>query len=124
MSVGHAVKDVLEVGVGLTIVELGCGDQRADGGPAAGAAVGACEQVILSAQGDRPNGALDGVGVELDPAILKVEAESLPSDQGVADGVSERAARRHPMQLGLQPGFQCTDQRLGQLLADRAAQLG
>jgi hypothetical protein len=72
----------------------------------------------------RPDGALDRVGVELDPAIVEVEAESLPSDQGVADGVSERAARRYPMQLGLQPGFQCIDQRLGQLPADRAAQLG
>lgn len=49
--------------------------------------------MILAAQGDWPDGALDRVGVKLDAAIVEVEAESFPSDRGVADGVSERAAR-------------------------------
>jgi hypothetical protein len=43
MTVGHALQDVLQVGVGLAGVELGGGDQRADDRPAVGATIGAGE---------------------------------------------------------------------------------
>jgi len=52
MAIGHALEDVLEVGEGLDAVELGGGDERCRGGPASWAAVAACEEMVLAAEGD------------------------------------------------------------------------
>jgi hypothetical protein len=41
------------IGEGLDVVELGGGDEGADGCPTVGAAVGSGEQVVLAAQGHR-----------------------------------------------------------------------
>ena len=46
MAVGHAVENVLEVDVGFAVIELGGGDQRADDGPAIGAAIGTANRAI------------------------------------------------------------------------------
>ena len=62
-----------------------------DDRPALRAAVGAGEQVVLAAEGDRPDGAFDGVGVELDAAVTEEAAESLPAAQGI--GSHRRACR-------------------------------
>ena len=48
MAVCHAVKDVFEIGERLDVVELGGGDERADGSPPSTATVGAREQVIFA----------------------------------------------------------------------------
>ena len=87
MAVGHALENVLEVGVGFAIVELGGGDQRAHDGPAVGAAIGPGEQMVLAAKGNRSDRPLDRIGVELDPAVVEEAAESLLVDERVADGI-------------------------------------
>jgi hypothetical protein len=73
----------LEVGVGLTVVELGGDDQRADDGPAVCAAIGAGVQLVLPAECDRPDGPFHGVSGEFDVAVLDVSAEGVPANQGV-----------------------------------------
>lgn len=123
MAADHALEDVLEVGVGLAVVELGGDDQRVDDGPSVGPTVGAGEQMVLPSQHDRPDGPRHGVGIELDPAIVEESAEVIPADQRIAEGVGERTAQRHPMHLGLQPKLQGVDQRLGQFTAYRTTQL-
>jgi hypothetical protein len=50
MAVGHALQHVLEVGEWLDVVELGGGDERADGGPADSATIGSGEQVVLASE--------------------------------------------------------------------------
>ena len=47
-------------------------------------AVTACEQGIFSAQCNRPDGALDDIGVNLDAAIVQEPKETLPVARGVA----------------------------------------
>ena len=71
MAVGHALEHVGEVGVRLHVVELRGFNQRADRRPAPGTAVAAGEQMVLAAQRNRPDGALDRIGVEFDAAIIK-----------------------------------------------------
>lgn len=55
-----------------------------------GAAVGAGEEAILAGQRQRPDGALDGVIVDLDAAIVEEEAQTRPARERVADGLGQR----------------------------------
>ena len=71
MPVRHAFEDVLKVGEGFDIVELGGGDQGADGRPPVGATVGSGEQMVLAAERDGPDRAFNGVGIEFDRPSLR-----------------------------------------------------
>jgi hypothetical protein len=94
MAVGYALQNVLEVGIGFAVVEPGGRDQRADDGPAVGAAIRTGEQMVLAAEGLRPDRPLDCVGIELDPAVIQEAAEVVPPDQGIADRIGLRGATR------------------------------
>ena len=52
-----------------------------------GAFVGAGEQVVLPAECDGPHGALDGVGVQFDAAVVEEAGQAVPPGEGVADGL-------------------------------------
>jgi hypothetical protein len=75
MSAGHAFQRVLEIGEGLDLVELGGSDERADGCPSGAAAVGSGKQVVLAAERDRTDDALDGIGVEFEGEASAGRAE-------------------------------------------------
>lgn len=81
MPIGRALEHVLEISKRLDIVELGRGDEGADGCPAVGAGVGSGEQVVFAAKRDRPDRALDGVGVKFEASIIEEAAESVPAGQ-------------------------------------------
>jgi hypothetical protein len=49
-----------------------------------GTAVPASEERVLTIERDRADGALDGIVVDLDPAVLKEEAEACPAGQRIA----------------------------------------
>ena len=61
VSVGHALKDVLKIGEGLDVIELGGGYEGADHCPVVGAAVGSSEQMVLAAERDGPKGVAIGI---------------------------------------------------------------
>ena len=44
-----------------------------------GAAIGACEQRIFSVERDRADGALDGVVIDFDAAIINEARQALPA---------------------------------------------
>ena len=71
----HALQDILEVGEGLDVVELGALDERGEGGPCPCTAVGAGEEMVFAAERDWADGALDGVGIDLDAAVIDGEVE-------------------------------------------------
>jgi hypothetical protein len=48
-----------------------------------GAAIGAGEECIFTVERDRADGALDGVVVDFDPAIIEEEAEASPTGQRI-----------------------------------------
>src|ERR1700756_1999236 len=90
-------EDVAQVGKGLDAVEPTGLDERGNDGPAAPTAVAAREQRILSCKDHRPQGALDRVGIELDPAVIEEAGEALPARQRIADRLRE-------LTLGGDPG--------------------
>jgi hypothetical protein len=63
--------------------------------------VGASEEMVFTAERDRPDRALDGIVVELDAAVIDKAAEGLPAREGVADCFSKSAAAWYPRKLGL-----------------------
>jgi hypothetical protein len=95
LSADDPLEDILQPGERLDVVELGGVDQAGDDRPMPGSAVRAGEQAVFPAQGNRPDASLDGVGVELDAAVVEEQAE--PVDRapwrGVA-GVDRRDVRR------------------------------
>jgi hypothetical protein len=82
VAVDHALEDILEIGERLDVVELCRGDERSDSGPSLCATIGAGKKVIFAPERDRPDGALDGVGIELDTAIVKKAAKRWPARKG------------------------------------------
>jgi hypothetical protein len=85
---------------------------------------GPIKKGILAPQGDWPDRPLDDVGVELDPALLQEQRQSLPVAQGVADRLGQAGAPRDPRQLGSEPRVQGFHQRPATLLPDRTPLLG
>lgn len=83
-----------------------------------GPAVRTREEMILRPERDRAHGAFDGVGVDVDTAIVDEADERLPSRQGVADGDGERGFARDRREPFLQPRLLRLDDRLGAGQAD------
>ena len=107
----HAGEDVLEPGVRLYAVEL-CGfDEGDDDGLSLRAAVGAGEEMVLAAEGYRPDGALDSIIVEFDASILKEAGECGLARQGVADRLCKSPFRRDAGELDLKPDSHLSDER-------------
>jgi hypothetical protein len=61
VTVDDPGKDIDPIAERIVVVEFAGLDQRCDGGPVLGVAVGACEQRIFSVQRDRADGSFDGV---------------------------------------------------------------
>ncbi len=114
MSVDHSLQDVLQVCVGLDFVQLAGRDQRADHRPAMSATIAAGEQVVLAAEGDGADGALDRIGVELDAAIVQEASQAVPARECIADRFSERAAAGDQAELRIEPDVQRVDDRFGE----------
>lgn len=54
-----------------------------------GSGVGAGEQRIFPIEGDRPDGTFDGIGVDLDAAVIDEACQPVPARERVADGFGE-----------------------------------
>ena len=106
MACDHAFEDVAQPGRGFDPVELGGFDQRAEHRPAMTATIAPREQMVLAAERDRPDGALDRIGVELDSTIVEEAREGLPPAKRVPDGIGERTAGRDQAELCLKPCLQ------------------
>ena len=107
MSADDAVDDVGEVGLGIDVVELAGLDQRGDRRPVLAAAVGAGKERVLAVEGERPDGALDDVGVDLDAAIVEEAAKAIPAREDVADGLRQLALLADERELLSQLGLEC-----------------
>ena len=113
MIVRQAGKDICEPGLWLDIIEFGGGDQRGNGGPSFGAALGPGEEMVLPTERDGPDGALNRVRVEVDPPVTEEATERSPTGERIADRLREATALRQKRQLPLEPGPQTFDDRAG-----------
>src|SRR4051795_11528269 len=79
---------------------------------------------VLPAEGNWPDRPLDGVGVQLEPAVLEEQDQTLPVAQRVADRLGQGRLARDPPQLGGEPAVEGLHDRLAALLPGRAPVLG
>lgn len=70
MVLGDALEGIGQVGVRVDVIELCHLYQGSPDGSMFATAIGPCEEDVLVVQGDWPNGTFDGVGSDLDPAII------------------------------------------------------
>ena len=121
MAVDDFGESVGEVGVGVDAAELAGFDQRGDNRPVAAAAVRAGEESILAIEGDRANGTLDGVRVDLDPAVVEEPGQALLTRQRIADRLGELALLADERELGAQPRLEVGEDWARALLPSGAA---
>src|SRR5512147_1129659 len=121
---GYAGEHVAEPGFRVEAIELGGFEQGVEGRSAFAAAVGAGEEIVLPAEGQRPNLSFGGVVVDLQPTVVEVAAQRRPVVAGVADGGGELALSRQLRQHRIEDGGELVDQRCGLLLADQAPPVG
>lgn len=81
-AIDEAGQQLGEVALRVDAVQLACLDQGGEIRPAAAPLIAAGEQGVLSADHQGPDGALDGVGVELDAAIVEEPGQTVPVVQG------------------------------------------
>src|ERR1700730_14329979 len=124
MTVDDAREDVGQIRERVDVVQLAGLDQGRDDGPMLGASVGTGEQGVLPVERDRADGALDGVVVELDAAVINEARQSLPARQGIADCFSKLAFLADSAELCAPPRFERVDQGTAFRGSDRSAVLG
>jgi hypothetical protein len=61
-------EEVCEIGLRIDAIQFAGFDERSEDCPMLATPVGPCEQRVLAIEGERADGALDDVGVDLDPA--------------------------------------------------------
>jgi len=109
----HAAEDVGQVVVGVDAPGLAGGHERVDAREALSGLDVADEEVVLAPERDATERTLRGVVVERHAGIIEEDAELIPLRECVADGCRERALRRVPRRLRIEPR--------PQLLADGTA---
>jgi hypothetical protein len=124
MAVDDFGDHVGEVGLRLDGIEFAAFDQRCDDGPMLGSAIGPREERIFPVQCNRPDAALDDIGIDLDAAVVEEAGETVPARERITDCLSELGLLADQGELGAQPGFQVINDRPAAVLADGAALIG
>src|SRR5450432_4066079 len=124
VTIDDAREDVGQIRERVYVVQLAGLDQGRDGGPMLGASVRAGEQRVLSVERDRADGALDGVVVELDAAVIDKARQAFPARQGITDGLGKFAFLADQAKFCAQPRLERVDQGTAFLGSNRLALLG
>src|SRR5579859_3968615 len=103
-------KDGSQVGLRVDTIHLaGLGD-GVDAGGALSASVRAAEEIVFSAQNRGLHRALGSIVRHLQPPVGQIAFERLPSRQGIADGLCERALATDPAERGVEKLLQLIEQ--------------
>ena len=103
MSGDDLCEHVAKVGLRIEPVHLAGLDQRGGDGPMLAAAVGAGEEVVLAAERDRTDRALDDIGVDLDAAVVEEAGAPVPARERVAARRGDSRLAGDGGELGFQP---------------------
>lgn len=116
---GHdAFKHIGQPRQRLDAIQLRALDEGHDDSSVPAAAVSAREQGVLSAQRDRPDGTLDGVGIQFQTAIIQEQYQPLPVVQRVTDRLGQRGPAGDMGECLVQPDMHRVGQRPALLLTD------
>src|SRR5262249_29517007 len=85
------------------------------------ATIAACEEMIFSSESNRPDCALDGVGVQLDAAIVQEARQAFPARERVPHRLGQSAASGQKRELRLKPEPHRLDDGLGAIATRREA---
>jgi len=118
--VNKLCQHVGEIGLRIDAVQLAGLDQRRQHCPVFRPVVAAGEESIFSIESDRAHAAFNGIGVDLDAAVVEKAHQPVPAAQTIADGLGQRGSAGELDQGSLKPSPQRFDKRLGRLR--RAAQ--
>lgn len=88
---GKALEGIGEPDLRVDTVEFGGLDQGGDDGPVVAAIIRTGEKGILAIEGKGSDRPLDGVGVDLDPAIAEEPAEADPAGERITDRIGKFA---------------------------------
>jgi hypothetical protein len=124
MAVDNPGEDIGEIAERLDTIEFAGFDQRRNGCPVFGTAVGACKEGALPVERDRTDGALDCIGVDLDAAVVEEAGQTFPAREGVADRLGELGLLADQTELLAQPGFEIGDGSAAIFLTHCAALVG
>jgi|TARA_R110000824_G_scaffold391723_1_gene589680 hypothetical protein len=91
VTIGEAGEGCGQPGVRVDADEFAVLDERGDHGPVIATLVGSGEQGIFAIEGERADGAFDGVIVEIEAAIIKEADEPVPTGQRIADRLAQTA---------------------------------
>src|SRR6266436_4562993 len=119
-----AFEDIAQISERLDIVELCRLDQRGNNRPAFGPAIRTGEEMVLGAQLDRPDGALDGIRINLDAPVFEEHTEPLPMAQRIADRLGQVGFGRNAGEFLLEPGLHGVDQWCAPGLAEAGPVIG
>jgi hypothetical protein len=122
---GHdALEHVLQVFERIEAVHPGALDQRGEDRPGSGAGVCPGKQSVFPCRCHDPMQTLDGVGVQLDPAIAQEHAQAGPVPQHVADRLGHRHFAGDARQLLLQIDLERLDPRPAPVVPNRLPGIG
>ena len=82
------------------------------------------KNAFLPIQRNRPDAALDDIGIDLDAAVVEEVGETVPTRERITDCLSEFGLLADQGELGAQPGFETINDRPAPVLADGAALVG
>src|SRR5712671_4149593 len=119
-----AFEHIGEPGQWIDIIQLRRLDQCGDDCPMPPAAVGPGEQGVLTTESDRAHGSFDGVGVELQAAVIEEQDQPAPVVQCVSDRLGQRGTTGDAAERFRQPCLHRLDEWMAALLAHASALLG
>src|SRR5262249_7144496 len=114
-------EDVSKPVLGTDAIELARLNQRSQQCPILGTLVAPREQGVLGIELDRPHRTLDRVGVHFDAPVIKVERQTVPMTQRIAQSLRRLTLLREVTKLCLKPLLQGCGQRPGTRLPARTA---
>ncbi len=110
---GEAGKDIFQPGPGLDICRLAAAEQRVDDGGADGCVVVAGEEIVLAAKGQRPDGVLDAVVVDVVPPVENIAAQARKQRVRVDQGLAHPGLRLELVRDGIHPLLELLDDGIG-----------
>lgn len=83
-----------QIGLRIDGIAFARFDQRGDGRPVLGSGIMTRKECVLPVEGNRPDGSLDAIVVDLDAAVGQEELQTIPIFGDIGQSLAERGLHR------------------------------